>query len=99
MTRKDFVELAKKGWEKYDYLGDGRYFNRASFGRPNKHTTCCCALGAAVTARGGAIVDLFNIIDTAYEDDIDFDYTTIIRISDDAGSKEAAIKALEAWAA
>jgi hypothetical protein len=92
MTRKDFVELAKKGWEKYDYIA-GLYYDSCSFRRANVNTTACCAIGAAAAAMGKGVWDLFDALD----DNVLTDYTDIMKISDDAGSKEAAIEALEAW--
>lgn len=94
MTRKDFVELVKKGWEKYDYVS-GLYYDHHTRRWANKNTTACCAVGAAAVAMGKGVWDLFDVLD----DNVLTDYTDIMKISDDAGSKEAAIAALEAWAA
>jgi hypothetical protein len=94
MTRKEFVELAKKGWEKYDYVAE-KFYDHHTRRWANKNTTKCCAIGAAAAGMGKGVRDVLNVLD----DSVLTDYMDIMKISDDAGSKEAAIAALEEWAA
>jgi hypothetical protein len=91
MTRKDFVELAKKGWETYDYCADTFYDTYRW--KTKESTKACCAIGAAAAAVNLSVKELLDHID------VEFDYIDVMQISDDAGSKETAIQALEAWAA
>jgi hypothetical protein len=95
MTRKEALAAIKKGWEKVEYTSD-RWYDVSPIGvwKHRKHPKCACAIGAAAYALKMGLVEIQEAL---WDDEVD--YVEIMKISDNAGSKEAAIAALEAWAA
>ena len=102
IEKQEFLALAAKGWEKYQY--DGRYLYRSDSKSSQSgsqstipNAVSACILGAAVAAANDFAVgiDAFDYIHTIFKIDSNYTYK-IACASNGAGSKEAALKAVEA---
>ena len=99
ISKEEFLTLAEKGWEKYDYTFGQLYNNYG--GIITEDTTSACIIGAACAAAND-----FKIGTDACEwaeaifpyDEKGFNELrkNVAYTSNDAGSKEAALKAVEA---
>ena len=89
MNKRLFIDLARKGWETLDYAQGDFYPEWNTLAEPQPSQAC--AMGAAAYAAGmyqsvGAFIDRNGLKEVA---------TIIYILSDAAGSKQAAIDALE----
>jgi hypothetical protein len=94
MTKQQALAAIKKGWETVGYTS-GRWYDTSPAGVAwhRKKPKCACAIGAGAYALKMHIYKFEGLLC-----DANIDYVELIQISDQAGSKEAAIAALEAWA-
>lgn len=93
MTRDEFIRDMKKGWEKLDYTAGVFYRDRSGSvrNRNNSGTVAACAIGAAAYGAG------FEFAADYMADTVPGKlWDMIADASNNAGSKEAAIAAVEA---